>query len=165
MPGWRWIGTEVNSYLCECVQVGVGLRGGACFSVNSKALKWLNLMLPNTVTACVSTCAKQPLSGNGSTHLLAASGPITQTTLGEALLWLEGWLIGLLWLALPDDLTVCHSVCLSSISGPASTASSDWWCCWAKQQMETLSSLTASCLVPLCQPQTQVVTLIKELLQ
>ena len=32
---------------------------------------------------CVSTCAKQPLPGNRSTHLLIASGPITQTTLGK----------------------------------------------------------------------------------
>lgn len=52
-----------------------------------------------------------PLSGNGSTHLLLVSGPITQTTLGEALLWLERWLIGLLWLALPWW-SHCVSLCL-----------------------------------------------------
>lgn len=59
----------------------------------------------------------------------------------------------------PHCVSFCLSVCLSSILGWSSTASPDWWYCWAKQQMETLSSLTVSCLVPLCQPQIQVVAL------
>lgn len=108
----------------------------------------------------VRLCKKELRPGNGSTHLLVASGPITQTTLGEALLWLEGWLIDLLWLALPDDLTVFPSVCLSSIPGLACTASPNWWYCWANQKKNS-SSLTASFLVPLCQPLIQVVNLYK----
>lgn len=158
--------TDPQDYLwCVCVRAWVvpfsRWMWGRVWSIWIYTLIRINMdKIIKVAALCVRLCKKELRPGNGSTHLLVASGPITQTTLGEALLWLEGWLIDLLWLALPDDLTVFPSVCLSSIPGLACTASPNWCYCWANQKKKS-SSLTVSFLVPLCQPLIQVVNLYK----
>ena len=74
---------------------------------------------------CLSICVKQLQGRKGSVHLLVASGPITRTAAGEALLWLAGRRIDVCLPALPDDRCVFPSVCLSSTPEPAPTASPD----------------------------------------
>lgn len=89
-------------YVCACRQVG-----GACRSIHLNMLKWdtqtYSFLRPTVLSSC---CLET---------LLLVSGSITQTTLGEALLWLaEDWYACCGWRSLMSSLYVLLSVCSQS---------------------------------------------------